>query len=116
MTFQRACAASDLVDDTPLGTELGGQRVALVRTGGQVYAIADECSHARILLSVGDVDPSDSTLLCYAHGARFDLATGWPLDPPASLPVPVYPTAVDGPDVLVDLDNPMNPSNPLQEY
>lgn len=110
MSYTAVCQTADLIDDTPLGAEVDGQRVAIVRTGGRLYAIADQCSHARILLSVGDVDPSDATLACYAHGARFDLATGRPLDLPAVVPVPVYPTLVRDGHVLVDLENPIQES------
>lgn len=107
MTFLRACAASELEEKRPLGVQLGEQRVALVLADGEVFAISDECSHARILLSVGDYDADECALECYGHGARFDLRTGRPLDPPAYQPVPIYPTKTDGEDVLVDLDNPI---------
>lgn len=109
MSYQRACATADLAEGTPLGLDLDGTRVALIRSGDRVHAIHDECSHARILLSVGDFDPDDLTLECYGHGARFDLATGEPLDLPATLPVPIYDVTIDGDDILVDLDNPINP-------
>ncbi len=107
MTYQRACAASDLIDGEPLGVVLGDDRVALVRDGETIYAIADECSHGRILLSVGFYDPDERSLECIGHGSRFDLATGRPLNLPANVAVPIYPTTTSGEDVLVDLDNPI---------
>ena len=38
------------------------------------YAIYDECSHAAVALSEGEVD--GCTLECWLHGSRFDLRTG----------------------------------------
>ena len=83
-------------------TRLG---VALVATQGRVFAIRDECSHQAVPLSEGEVD--DCTLECLAHGSRFDLRTGAPLDLPATQAVPVYPVKIEGDYVLVDLANPI---------
>ena len=90
-----------------MGVQVGDERVAIVEIDGRLYAIRDECSHARIMLSVGEVDPDDHTIECYGHSARFSLETGEALDLPATVPVPVYPAIFDGADVLVDLDNPI---------
>lgn len=109
MTWQRAAAASDLEADRALSLTVGDTLVALVLTGGEVFAIRDECSHQRVMLSHGVVE--DCTLECFAHGSRFDLRTGEPLDLPAVRPVPVYPVRLAGDDVLVDLDHPIQTGN-----
>ncbi len=101
MAFERACALSELSSDTPLRVELGAIDVAVVRHGEEVFAIEDECSHAAVALSEGDVE--DCTIECWLHGSRFDLRTGEPTGLPATEPVPVYPVRIDGDDVLVDL-------------
>ncbi|WP_232549381.1 non-heme iron oxygenase ferredoxin subunit [Propioniciclava soli] len=106
MSWTRAAAVAELADGQPLSVEVGDTLVALVQTEGEVFAIRDECSHARVMLSHGDVD--GCTLECFAHGSRFDLRTGEPLDLPATQPVPIYPVTLEGGDVLVDLDNPLN--------
>ena len=80
--------------------------VAVVRSGDEVFAIQDECSHANIQLSEGDVE--GCLIECWLHGSTFDLRTGKPTTLPAFEPVPVYPVRVDGDDVLVDVENPMN--------
>ncbi|MCW2604204.1 MAG: putative dioxygenase [Pseudonocardiales bacterium] len=97
----RVCAVGDVAPETALAVEVDGTEVAIVRTGDRFYAIADECSHAAVPLSEGDVD--GCTLECYLHGSRFDLRTGEPLGLPATEPVPVFRCRVDGDDVLVDL-------------
>jgi 3-phenylpropionate/trans-cinnamate dioxygenase ferredoxin subunit len=105
MAFTRACALADLVEGTPLSVDVDGLAVAMVREGDDVFAIEDECSHAAVALSEGDVE--GCTIECWMHGSRFDLRTGKPTGPPATEPVPVFPVRIDGDDVLIDLDTPM---------
>ena len=101
MTYQRACAVSDVPDEGALRVMMAGRPVCVARSGGEVYAIHDVCSHAEVALSEGDVE--DGTIECWLHGSRFDLRTGKPTGLPATRPVPVYPVRVDGDDVLVAL-------------
>jgi 3-phenylpropionate/trans-cinnamate dioxygenase ferredoxin subunit len=103
--FVRACALSAIPHDGALATTVDGEPVAVVRTGGEVYAIHDVCSHADVPLSDGEV--ADGEIECWLHGSRFDLRSGKPTGPPASMPVPVYPVRVEGDDVLVDVDHPV---------
>jgi 3-phenylpropionate/trans-cinnamate dioxygenase ferredoxin component len=102
MALVRACALAQLAPESALAVEVGRTDVAIVRSGERFYAIADECSHAAIPLSEGDV--AGGEIECYLHGSRFDLLTGQPLGLPATDPVPVYRCEVVGPDVFVDLD------------
>jgi 3-phenylpropionate/trans-cinnamate dioxygenase ferredoxin subunit len=106
MAFERACALDDVTNASPLAVTVGGVDVAIVRQGDDVYAISDECSHAAIPLSEGEVE--DGEIECWLHGSRFDLRTGKPSGPPATEPVPTYPVRVDGDDVLVDVTSPLN--------
>ena len=105
MSYSRACALSELEDGTPHKATVDGLDVAVVRHGDEVFAIEDECSHAAVPLSEGDVD--DCTLECFLHGSRFDLRTGKPTGPPATEPVPVFAVQIDGDDVLIDIDSPI---------
>ena len=101
MTLTRVCAAADVDPESAIAVEIDGVDVAIVHSGDRVYAIADECSHAAIPLSEGDV--GDGEIECYLHGSRFDLTTGEPLGLPATEPVAVYRCRRVGDDVLVDL-------------
>ncbi len=101
MSFQRACTLDDLLDGKALAAEVDGTEIALVRQGSEVFAIRDECSHAEIALSEGDVE--GCTVECWLHGSRFDLRTGAALGLPATEPVAVYPVRIDGDDVFVDV-------------
>jgi 3-phenylpropionate/trans-cinnamate dioxygenase ferredoxin component len=102
--FLAACPADELEDDKPRRFELDGVPVCLVRAQGDIYAINDVCSHADVSLSEGDVD--ETTIECWLHGSRFDLATGKPTGLPATQPVPVYPVKVDAGEIYVNIHNP----------
>ncbi|GAA4903302.1 hypothetical protein GCM10025789_22720 [Tessaracoccus lubricantis] len=103
MSFQAVCRVSDLTTDIPLPVDVDDElSVAIVRHGEKIYAIEDECSHGKVALSEGDV--VDDTIECYLHGSVFDLATGRPLNLPATEPVRVFECRIDGDDVLIDVD------------
>ena len=114
MSFLRACALSELTDSTPLRVEVDGLDVAMVLHGDEVFAIEDECSHAAVALSEGDVD--DCTLECWMHGSRFDLRTGKPTGLPATEPVATFPTEIRDVDgsatVYVDIQSTLNGVTP----
>jgi 3-phenylpropionate/trans-cinnamate dioxygenase ferredoxin component len=99
--FERACAVADLPETGAVGVEVGGVPVAVVRTGGEVFALHDVCSHEEVPLSEGEV--YDHTVECWLHGSCFDLRTGKPTGPPATKPVATYPVQIAGDDVLVDV-------------
>ena len=101
--YGRACPVADVPEGTALRCVIDGEAVAVVHTEGEFYAIRDECSHAEVPLSEGDID--GTTLECWLHGSRFDLVTGRPIGLPATVPVPVYPVKIDGDDVLVAVNS-----------
>ena len=105
-TGTRLCSLSELSDNKPLRIELAELDVAVVKVGEQVFAIEDVCSHAEVPLSEGEV--TGCTIECELHGSRFDLRTGEPTGPPATRPVPVYPTTVLDGEVYADLDSPID--------
>jgi 3-phenylpropionate/trans-cinnamate dioxygenase ferredoxin subunit len=99
--FVRACALADVPEDGALGVEIDGLPVAVVRPGGEVFALSDVCSHEEVPLSEGEI--YDHTVECWLHGSCFDLRTGAPTGPPATRPVPVYPVKVEDGEVYVAL-------------
>ena len=106
-TFVRVCAVGDVPPESAIAVEVDATELAIVHSAGRFYAIADECSHAAIPLSEGDV--GDGEIECYMHGSRFDLSTGRPIGLPATEPVPIYRCQVDAGDVLVDVSAPLDP-------
>ncbi|AHH97084.1 hypothetical protein KALB_3720 [Kutzneria albida DSM 43870] len=104
--MHRVCPLADLDEGKPFAVELADTPVVLVRQGEQVHALRDECTHAEVSLSEGEL--TRNGLECWLHGSCFDLRTGAPSTPPATEPVPVYAvTVIDG-DVHVDVDTRTN--------
>jgi nitrite reductase/ring-hydroxylating ferredoxin subunit/uncharacterized membrane protein len=87
-----AMAEADLPDDTLIGVEVEGRQVLLHRSGGEIHALDNVCTHAAGLLSRGEV--AGCVVTCPLHGSRFDLRTGQVLRGPAQHPQPVLPTRV----------------------
>jgi 3-phenylpropionate/trans-cinnamate dioxygenase ferredoxin subunit len=108
----RVCSVADVAPESAIPVEVprNGSRLelAIVHSSGAFYAIADECSHASIPLSEGDV--GEGEIECYLHGSRFDLRTGEPIGLPATERVPIYRCIVEGTDVLVDVSAPLDPT------
>ena len=89
----KVCALEDIEAGTAVRAEVDGTALAIVRCeDGSVHAVYDECSHASVPLSEGEID--GCTLECWLHGSRFDLRTGEPTGLPATEPVPVYPVEI----------------------
>jgi 3-phenylpropionate/trans-cinnamate dioxygenase ferredoxin subunit len=101
MTFQRACALSEVPEEGAVGVEIAGVPVAVIRADGELFALQDVCSHEEVPLSEGEI--YDHTVECWLHGSCFDLRSGKPTGPPATKPVATYPVKVDGGDVYVGL-------------
>ncbi len=99
--FVRACPLADVPEEGAVRVVLDGRPVCVARSEGEVFALYDVCSHAEVPLSEGEVE--EGTVECWLHGSRFDLRTGRPTGLPATKPVPVYATKIDGDDVLVRL-------------
>ena len=98
--FVRVCRVDELPTVGAAAADVYGQVLAIVHTrDGEVYAVDDTCTHANVSLSEGELD--DHTLECWLHGSRFDIRTGDPSGPPATVPVNVYPVKVEGDEVFV---------------
>jgi 3-phenylpropionate/trans-cinnamate dioxygenase ferredoxin subunit len=102
-TVVRVCSRDEVAPGTARRFDVDGQCIALVRLGDDFYAIADRCSHADYSLSEGDVWEDEREIECPKHGSTFSLITGEPQTLPATQPVPVYVTQVEGDDVSVVL-------------
>jgi 3-phenylpropionate/trans-cinnamate dioxygenase ferredoxin component len=115
MSYQRACALSEVPSDEALGVTIGEYDVAIARDGDELFAVQDLCSHAAVALSEGEV--ADCTVECWLHGSRFDLRTGKPTGLPATEPVATFPVEAranpDGStDVYVDTTTTLNGVTP----
>jgi 3-phenylpropionate/trans-cinnamate dioxygenase ferredoxin subunit len=77
--------------------------VAVIRAEDEVFVLEDLCSHAEFPLSDGAIE--GCTIECDLHSSRFDLRTGKPLGPPATLPVKTFAVSVVDGDVYIDVEN-----------
>jgi len=108
MSAVEVAKLDDLAPNSAKRVVLSGIPIAVVRdTDGTVHAIADRCSHGEVSLSEGFVE--DGTIECWAHGAQFELTTGFPLSLPAYEPVPVFEVTVVDDVVFVDPDKTIQP-------
>ena len=99
----RICAVEDIKPGKAIRVKVGELAIAIVRTkAGDVKAIDDKCSHGEISLSEGFVD--NETIECWAHGAKFSLATGEALTLPAFEPVAVYEVLIDNGYIFLEID------------
>ena len=93
------------VDDIPPGhlkvVEVGYEDVALCNVDGEIYAIADVCTHDDGPLGEGCLHGDQ--IECPRHGARFDMASGAATRMPAVAPIEVFAARLEGDDVFVDL-------------
>jgi 3-phenylpropionate/trans-cinnamate dioxygenase ferredoxin subunit len=101
--MQKVASVDAIAKGATLAVDVDGTPVALVHAeDDQFYAVYDECSHAAVALSEGEVD--GCTLECWLHGSRFDLRTGRPTGLPATEPVPVYPVEIRDGEIYVDVN------------
>ena len=66
-----------------------GVEVAVGRLRGRAYAVSNYCTHLDCLLSAGKL--IDDGIRCSCHGSVFDLETGDPIYPPATVPIRTFP-------------------------
>ena len=101
MGWHEVPGAHALGEEEVIGVMVRERPIALVRSGGKLYALYNVCTHQFALLSEGYVE--DGCIECPLHQGRFDLATGEPKAPPVSMPIPVYPVKTENGKVYVDL-------------
>ena len=77
----------------------GTDQVLVVNQGGEFTATQGICSHEYFELDKGFL--TAGTLTCALHLSRFDLSTGEPIDPPAEVPLEVYPVVVENGRVII---------------
>ena len=93
------------LDDIAPGTmrmvQVDGTDILLINLNGQIRATQGVCSHEYFELDKGFL--TADTLTCALHLSRFDLFSGEALDPPAELPLAVYPVFVENGEIVLEL-------------
>jgi nitrite reductase/ring-hydroxylating ferredoxin subunit len=99
--FEFVARIEDVPPDDLLGVETArGERICLVNCGGEVLALADNCTHQEFPMSSGVV-LGGCVIECAWHGARFDCRTGRVLKGPAEEPLPTYEVKVVDGEIFV---------------
>lgn len=94
-SFHPAIPLSDLPDNSTKLVSVGATQIVLCHSDGEVFALENRCSHADEPIACGRMRLG--WIACPAHGARFDLATGEALGPPATAPIRTFAVRiVDG--------------------
>jgi len=86
--FQRVLPVAELPSGTKKPLVVDGKPLLLCNVAGNLYAIANLCSHNDKPLERGRV--GNGWIACPTHGARFDLATGKAMCLPATQPIKTY--------------------------
>ncbi len=94
-------AVADVPEGTMKMVQVDGTDILLVNLGGRVRAMQGICSHEYFELDKGFL--TGDSLTCALHLSRFDLDTGEALDPPAELPLAMYPVVVEGGRIILEL-------------
>lgn len=101
MGFQRVAKIEDLWSGEMMGLEVNGERILLVNVDSRIYAYADICPHQKSRLSEGSL--TDKILRCGTHHWEFDVCSGSGVNPRSAC-LTLFPTKIDGEDILVDID------------
>ena len=82
LTFTAVARTDEIAPETAKEVEVGGRSILICHSDGRFFAVENLCSHAEEPLACGRL--KRGWISCPAHGARFDLETGEPLNPPAT--------------------------------
>lgn len=90
----------DVRDDRLVARDIEGERLVLVRAGGDVRAFRDRCPGTAMPLNMGAV--RDGVILCPWHDCRFDVVSGRRVDAEGAA-LETVPVAVRDDEVRVGL-------------
>ena len=102
MAFVKVAKLSDIPPGRVKVIELEDEDVALCNVDGELYAVANICTHDNGPLGQGYLLGNE--IECPRHGARFNVQTGAVKTLPAIIPLPTFEVKVEGDDILVDVD------------
>ena len=100
-TFVKVAEQDEIAGNAGKLIEVQGRQIALLREGDTYYALDNTCTHRGGPLAEGTIEQGE--VVCPWHGAHFDLGTGQPTCPPASVEVNTYPVRLKGQDIEIEL-------------
>ena len=109
MDYVRVASVKDVTAGKIIPIEAKGQKLLLTQVDGQYYAAQRKCPHLGFNLCRGHIE--DGAIVCPAHKAKFDLASGEIERNPkllfikmtAKSDLATYPVKLEGEDILVGI-------------
>jgi 3-phenylpropionate/trans-cinnamate dioxygenase ferredoxin subunit len=98
-TFVAAAKLEDVPPGTKIVVEVSGISMLICNTLDRIFAVRNLCSHAYETLECGRM--RNGWISCPVHGARFDLETGAPINPPATMAIDTYEVRISGETIEV---------------
>lgn len=102
--FVPVLPAAELPENELRRAEVNGTPILLARRQGQIYAMAETCSHLSGPLAEGRLE--GESVVCPWHGSRFALSDGRVLNGPATHPAPCFKTRIHNGSIEVQLVEP----------
>ena len=101
--FHPALAEAELANNDSRAVTLNGSKVLICRSGGELYAVENRCTHQEAELEGGRI--RGCFISCPLHGVRFDLRDGTPMGQLTREALPTYEVRVVDGVIEVALDN-----------
>jgi len=102
MAFAKAANVREIAPGRVKVVEVQDEDVALCNVNGEIYAVANVCTHDGGPLGEGHLLGDE--IECPRHGARFNVRTGQVKSLPAIIPIPIFKVKIEGDDILVEVD------------
>jgi 3-phenylpropionate/trans-cinnamate dioxygenase ferredoxin component len=102
MAFVKAANVADVPVGRAVTVEVDEEDIALCNVDGELYAVANVCTHDGGPLGEGHLHGDQ--IECPRHGARFDVKSGTAKSLPAIMPIDTYEVKVEGDEILVDVE------------
>ena len=102
MAYVKAGKVSDIPPGRVRVVELEEEDVALCNVDGEIYAVANVCTHDGGPL--GDGYLLGDEIECPRHGARFDVRTGEVKTLPAIFPIPTFEVKIEGDEIWIEVE------------
>ena len=100
--FVTVAKADEVGEGEAKAFQVGDKLVGVVRSGGELLAFGDICTHRQCnLTSGGEIE--GTVIECECHGSRFDMKTGEVVDGPATEPIPVFQVRDEGGELQVSV-------------
>lgn len=97
--FTAVLSEDELHEEEPVQVRAAGMSVLLVRRGGTIHAMGEQCAHLGGPLSKGWL--RGDTIVCPWHGSAYELASGAVRRGPATCALPTFETRVVGGQIEV---------------